>query len=134
MAEKIEEMDRQRSQEIESLQITDNSIKCQKCGIAVPIVRKLTARNDRIAVLQKQIKWIEEHYPHHYRRSGNLNSSNNKDNNNVKQLKAELAELLEEDAKADKLRSLPLYSCRITGWKFVCSKCYDKAYALVQKP
>ncbi|MFL6457412.1 MAG: hypothetical protein ACJ71G_10665 [Nitrososphaeraceae archaeon] len=84
--------------------------------------------------MAKRIKWIEEHYPNHYRRSGNLNSSNNKDNNNVKQLKAELAELLEEDAKADRLRSLPLYSCRITGWKFVCSKCYDKAYALVQKP
>jgi hypothetical protein len=46
---------------------------------------------------------------------------------NIKQLKAELAELLEE-AKADALRRLPLYSCRITGFKFVCSKCYDKAY------
>jgi hypothetical protein len=47
---------------------------------------------------------------------------------NTKQLKAELVELLEEEAKDDKLRSLPLYSCRITGWKFVCSKCYDKVY------
>jgi hypothetical protein len=43
-------------------------------------------------------------------------------------LKAELAELLEEEAKADALRRLPLYSCRITGWKFVCSKCYDRVY------
>jgi hypothetical protein len=49
----------------------------------------------------------------------------------MKQLKAELAELLEEDAKYDKLRSLPLYSCRITGWKFVCSNCYDKIYLLL---
>jgi hypothetical protein len=24
--------------------------------------------------------------------------------------------------------------CKITGWKFVCSKCYDKVYALVQRP
>jgi hypothetical protein len=48
--------------------------------------------------------------------------------------KQELAELLEEDAKYDKLRSLPLYSCRITGWKFVCSRCYDKVYALVKRP
>jgi len=40
-------------------------------------------------------------------------------------LKAEL-EWLEEDAKYD--RNLPLYSCRITGFKFVCSKCYDKVY------
>ena len=36
--------------------------------------------------------------------------------------------LLEQHAQADKLRSLPLHSCRITGWKFVCSKCYDKIY------
>ena len=44
-------------------------------------------------------------------------SNNNSNNNDLKQLKAELTELLEEEAKADKLRSLPLYSCRITGWK-----------------
>jgi hypothetical protein len=43
----------------------------------------------------------------------------------------EFAELLEEDAKADKLRSLPLYSCRITGWKFVCSVCYYKVYNML---
>jgi hypothetical protein len=59
-------------------------------------------------------------------------SNNNNDNVVVKQLKEELAGLLEEDAKTDKLRSLPLYSCRITGWKFVCSKCYDKVYTLLQ--
>ena len=52
---------------------------------------------------------------------------------NIKQLKAELADLLEEHAKANKL-SLPLYSCKITGWKFVCSKCYDRVYnMLLQK-
>jgi adenine-specific DNA methylase len=114
--EEIKEMDKQRSQAIESLEIFDHSVKCQRCGIAVPIVGKLTtAKNDRIAILQKTIKWIESY--NHGNRS-----------NEVKQLKAELAELLEEDAKADKLRSLPLYSCRITGFKFVCSKCYDKVY------
>jgi hypothetical protein len=36
-----------------------NSVKCQKCGITVPIVGKLTSRSDRIAALQRQIKWIE---------------------------------------------------------------------------
>lgn len=51
--------------------------------------------------------------------------------NDLKALKRELAELLEEDTKADKLRCLPLYSCRITDWKFVCSKSHDKVYALV---
>jgi hypothetical protein len=60
-----------------------------------------------------------------YSRGGNNNSNNN---NDLKQLKQELADLLEQDTKADKLRSLPLHSCRITGWKFVCSKCYDKVY------
>ena len=87
--------------------------------MAVPIVGKLTrTNNDRIGTLQKRIKWIEN-----YRRSNNKSSADD-----LKALKAELAELLEEDAKYDKLRSLPLYSCRITGWKFVCSKCYDKVY------
>jgi hypothetical protein len=37
--------------------------------------------------------------------------------NDIKQLKQELADLLEDDAKADELRRLPLYSCRITGFK-----------------
>jgi hypothetical protein len=48
--------------------------------------------------------------------------------NDLKNLKQELADLLQEDAKADKLRCLPLYSCRITGFKFVCGRCYDKVY------
>jgi hypothetical protein len=43
-------------------------------------------------------------------------------NDDLKQLKQELAALLEEDAKLDKLKSLPLNSCRITNWKFVYSK------------
>ena len=55
----------------------------------------------------------------------------NAKDDDVKQLKAELADLLEEDAKVDRLRSLPLYSCRITGFRFVCSKCYNRI--LVQR-
>ena len=73
-------------------------------------------RSNRIDTLQKQIRWIENH------------SRGNNAIAEVKQIKQELTKLLKEDAKADKLRSLPLYSCRITGFKFVCSKCYDKAY------
>jgi hypothetical protein len=128
--EEIEEMDAQRLQAIELLQITDNSVKCQKCGIVVPIVGKLSKPNsNRIAVLEKRIKWLEN-----YSR-GNNNGSYHK-NNNIKQLKQELRDLLAEDAKADKLRSLPLYSSRITDYRFVCSKCYDKVYnnILVQRP
>jgi hypothetical protein len=115
--EEIEEMDRQRSQAIESLEIFDHSVKCQKCGVPVPVVGKLSKPNSKhIAVLQRRIKWLE-----------NYSRGNNR-SNEVKQLGQELADLLEEDAKADKLRWLPLYSCKITGWKFVCSKCYDKVY------
>jgi hypothetical protein len=44
-------------------------------------------RSDRIDALQKQIKWIEEHYHYLHRLYGN---------NNIMQLKQELAELLEE--------------------------------------
>jgi len=39
--EEIEEMERQCLQSIEALEISDDSVKCQRCGIAVPIVGKL---------------------------------------------------------------------------------------------
>jgi hypothetical protein len=35
--------------------------------MSVSIVGKLTARIDRIAVLEKQIEWIEAHSRSHYR-------------------------------------------------------------------
>jgi hypothetical protein len=73
-----------------------------------------------MAHLEKRIRRIENYS------CGNINRPSYI--NEVKQLKQELAELLTEEAKRDKLRSLPLYSCRITGWKFVCSECYDKVY------
>ena len=65
--------------------------------------------------MQKRIKWMEN-----YPRISTIND--------FKVLKQELSDMLEEEAKADALRRLPLYSCRITGFKFVCSKCYDKVY------
>ena len=116
-------MDKQRSQAIESLEISSNSVKCQKCGLDIPIAGKLTkpTKSTRITILGKRIKWLE-----------NYSRGNNRSDDDVKQLKQELTELLEEDAKADKLRRLPLYSCNITGWKFVCSKCYDKIYNIRQ--
>jgi hypothetical protein len=70
---------------------------------AVPLLRTLTkARSNRINALQKRVKWIENH-------------SHGSDNAiaEVKQIKQELAELLEEEAKADILRRLLLYSCKI---------------------
>ncbi|MFL6316449.1 MAG: hypothetical protein ACJ71K_00650 [Nitrososphaeraceae archaeon] len=44
--EEIQEMDKQRSQAIESLEMSGNSVKCWRCGIAVPIVGKLTRKNE----------------------------------------------------------------------------------------
>jgi hypothetical protein len=133
--QEIEEMERQRLQAIEALEISNHSVKCQRCGIAVPIVGKLAARNDRIVVLQRQIKWIKEHYQGRYlcRHRGNGNIiGNSNDDGVVMQLKQELAELLEEDATYDKLRSLPLYSCRVTSFKCVCSNAItiDNHFAL----
>jgi hypothetical protein len=84
--------------------------------MAVPMIGKsIKPKSNRIAVLEKRKNWLE-------------NYSRGNNNIIIKQLKQELTDLLAEDAKADKLRSLPLYSCRMTGWKFVCSKCYDKVY------
>jgi hypothetical protein len=60
--EEIEQMERQRSQAIEALEISSNSVKCQKCSMAIPIVGKLSRPcNDRAAVLQIQLMWINRH-------------------------------------------------------------------------
>ena len=76
-------MEKQRSQAIESLEIYDHSVQCQKCGIAVPIVGKLIKpKSNRIAILEKRIRWIEN-----YSR-GNINRPSYI--NEVKQLKQEL--------------------------------------------
>jgi hypothetical protein len=111
--------DRQQEEAIQKLEISEDGqyVKCQSCHKDIKMVGKLpNPKRARIATIQRRIAWLEN-YPH-----GNNNDS-------VKQLKEELADLLEEDAKADKLRSLPLYSCRITGWKFVCFfKDYDKVH------
>jgi hypothetical protein len=83
--EQIEEMERQRLQAIESLEISGSSVKCQRYGTAAPIVGKLPGpHNDRVAILQKRIKWMENYY-----HVVNVND--------LKELKQDLAELLEED-------------------------------------
>ena len=68
-------------------------------------------RSNRIDALQKQIKWIENHI--------HGSDSNNAKTYDLKQIKAELAGLLEEEeAKANTSRRLLLHNCRITGFKF----------------
>ncbi len=44
--EQIEQMERQRSQAIESLEISGNSVKCQRCSQDIPIVGKLNRPDD----------------------------------------------------------------------------------------
>ena len=65
-----------------------DSVKCQRCGTVYLTSTK--PRSNRIDALQKRVKWIENHS------HGNAIAE-------VKQIKQELAELLEEDAKADAL-------------------------------
>ena len=40
--EEIQEMDSQRSQAIQDLEISNDSVKCQQCGTAVPMLRTST--------------------------------------------------------------------------------------------
>ena len=118
--EQIERMEAKRQRAIEALEITDHSVKCQRCNNAVPIVRgpaRSRANEKRIVTLQIRIKWLEEHY-----------SPNMRDNKNeeIKTLKQELEHLQTDDTKVDKLKGLPLYSTKITGYKFVCGSCFEK--------
>jgi hypothetical protein len=48
--------------------------------------------------------------------------------NSVKQLNEESARLEAQEDQRDKLRYI--YSDRITGFKFVCGKCYDYFYQI----
>ena len=123
--EEIEEMDRLRQQAIESLEISVSTsgqyVKCQKCDTAVPIVGKLSTSSDRrITTLQGRIRRIEEG------KSSKKSSSRRTDG--YKELKQELEELQKLEAKKDILRRFSLYSAKMTGYKWVCSNCWDQAY------
>ena len=73
--EEINEMDRQRLQAIEALEISEDSssVKCQKCGNAVPIVGKLMRKSSRITALQTHLMWAEQHH-RYLSRLNHLNS------------------------------------------------------------
>ena len=117
--EEIAEMDKQREYATDSLEISDDStqVKCQNCGLTVPIVGGLTRPHSyqRVVALKKRIRWIEEH-------SHNSSTADN----SIKTLKQELAALLKKERKRDILRRLPLHSSRMTGYRWVCSKCWDE--------
>jgi hypothetical protein len=112
--------DRQPEEAIQKLEISEDGqyCKCQLCHKDIKMIGKLpNPKRARIATLERRIAWLEQS-PH-----GNNNDS-------MKQLKEELAELLEEDAKRDRIRSIPLLTSRITGYRFFCSSCWDNAYLI----
>ena len=127
--EEIEQMDKQQQNALESLEIsiTDyektSYVKCQKCGRRIAMFQKLPRSHsvsNRITVLEKRIKQ-DEIRNSHYR-------INNNDYNDIMGSKQELADLLKEEDKNEFVTRLPLYSSRMTGYKWICSECWDKAY------
>ena len=125
-------IDRQQEESYATLEFSsygeNQYVKCQRCGQAKRIVGKLQRpKNDRIEQIKKRIRHIEEY---------NLKYNNNKatsDSGGIKELKQELAQLIKEEEKRDRLRSLPLYSSKNTGYKFFCSPCWDQAYLIYEQ-
>jgi hypothetical protein len=96
---------------------TDNTIKCQGCNnkVSIPTVGLLVrSYSHSITLLERRIRWAEEHYPDAITAHA--------------ELKEELAALLKGQKKKELLRRLPLYSFSITGYKLVCSACFENAY------
>ena len=127
--EEIEKMDKQQQNALESLEIsiTDyektSYVKCQKCGRRIAMFQKSPRSysvSNRITVLEKQIKQDEIRNNHYH--------NNNNDYNDIMESKQELADLLKEEEKNDLVTRLPLYSSRMTGYKWICSECWDKSY------
>jgi hypothetical protein len=81
-------------------------------------------KSARIDSLKYQIQWISQHPNYYHRNNANRDEL-------IRAIKAELTELEEEERKLDRLRDIPLYSSKITGWKFVCGSCFDRIYKRV---
>jgi hypothetical protein len=123
--QEIDEMDRQRLQAIEALEISDGKVKCQKCGNAFPLLSTSSKPNSvRIRFLKQHLRSLERYSQGSHR---NINSKARADAN-IKEVQQELAGLLEEEAKADALRRLPLHSSKISGFKWICGECFERAY------
>lgn len=121
--------DRAQDESFNSLEFVRKNkfVRCQCCHKAIKITGKMhKPANDRIEQLKKRIRQIEEY---------NLKYNNNKaaSDSGINELKQELAELLKDEAKRDRLRSLPLYSSKCTGYRFFCSPCWDKACFLAEQ-
>ena len=111
--EEIADIERKRKQAIDALEISDGFVKCQRCRVPQRIVGKLepTGRYGRISTLQVRLQYLKRY---------------NAKEQDIKEVKQELDELLKEDSEYEKLRSIPLYSSKITKYRFFCSSCFDK--------
>ena len=122
MAETVEiedTIEQQQAKATESLEISDDHVRCQGCGSLKPLIPedwRLSAPGNivgRIRHLRNAITYCEKFHT----------------TGNCKREKEELAELLKEQEKwlKDPLRRLPLYNTRLTGYRWFCNTCYDKA-------
>ena len=122
MAETVEiedTIEQQQAKATESLEISDDHVRCQGCGSLKPLIPedwRLSAPGNivgRIRHLRNAITYCEKFHT----------------TGNCKREKEELAELLqqEEKSKKDIMRRLPLYNTALTGYRWLCSVCYDKA-------
>ena len=121
--------DRQKDQAFDALEFSSDGqyqyVKCQCCYNSIRIVGKLERlKSERIEILKKRRRYAEAY---------NLKSNNKSSAQEVKKLKDELDDLLKQEEKRDRLRHLPLYNSKCTGYRFFCSPCWDKVYALDQK-
>src|SRR5215212_2798667 len=136
--EEIEKIDKQQQKAIESPEVstaTDDGktsyVKCQECNRLLAMFQKMPTSyfvSNRITILEKQIKQAEIRNNHYH-------NNNNNNNSNIMRLKQELADLLKEEEKNDLITRLPLYSSRMTDYKWICSQCWDQAdRPLINKP
>jgi hypothetical protein len=121
--EELTEIEQLRSKAKEALEIDNDKqlVRCQGCGDWRPITEEsgsnLPSRHStRIYKLRMRIK---------YKKQAGLARSHSTD---CREEEAELQRLLDDQKKHDFLKRLPLYSCSITGYRFLCSTCFDKLY------
>jgi hypothetical protein len=130
----IEEMERQQNLDMESLQISvsesgsgQSVVKCQQCAQDIPIPPSDNPKKrckDRLIVLRRRIEYIENY------RWGNYGNGNAAKQEDLRAIRQEIAYLEEQEAKADKMRKLPLYGVRLGKKKYlyICSNCFDKLF------
>ena len=122
--EEIAEMDRQKQNAIESLEIDfeKNTVRCQNCDSLHPVMQQKSSLSGgdryRIDHLRRRIEYIKRNHPASYRLE-------------CKQEEQELQQLLEEQKKNDILRRIPLHSSRMSDFKFICGLCYDELYTSI---